>query len=100
LSEELLVQRHPVSQSVLDLEEDFDSQIHCAEGYIDRAITTNLNALSDSEIIHWYNQRAEDSENRIKELKLDLVVIPCPVLILTPTPCTSALLHCLTIHSS
>ena len=40
---DLAVQRHPIRQSVLDLEEDSDSQPHCAE----------------------------DSENRIKELKLD-----------------------------
>jgi hypothetical protein len=35
--------------------------------------------LSDSDIIHWYNQRAEDSENRIKELKLDFGgdTLPC-----------------------
>jgi hypothetical protein len=68
---DLAVQRHPVRQSVLDLEEDSDSPIHFAEGYIYRAIATNRSALSDSEITHWYIQRAEDSENRIKELKLD-----------------------------
>jgi len=34
-------------------------------------IATNRDELSDSQIIHCYNQRAEDSENRIKELKLD-----------------------------
>ena len=96
---DLVIQRHPMRQSVLDLDEDTDSQAHCAEGFIYRAIATNRSALCDSEIIHWYNQRAEDSENRIKELKLDLVVIPCPVLILTPTPCTSTWLHCLTIYS-
>jgi hypothetical protein len=32
---------------------------------------TNRSALSDSEIIHWNNQRAVDSETRIKELKFD-----------------------------
>ena len=40
-------------------------------GYVYRAIATNRDKLSDSEIIHWYNQRGEDSENRIKELKID-----------------------------
>ena len=51
----------------------------CAEGYVYRAIATNRNSMSDSEIIHWYNQRAEDSENRIKELKLDFGgdTLPC-----------------------
>jgi hypothetical protein len=39
--------------------------------YIYRAIATNLKILSDSKIVHFYNQRAEDSENRIKELKND-----------------------------
>ena len=42
-----------------------------ADGYIYRAIATNRTDLTDSESIHWYNQRAEASENRIKELKLD-----------------------------
>jgi hypothetical protein len=30
---------------------------------------TNLETLSDSKVIHFYNQRGEDSENRITELK-------------------------------
>ena len=34
-------------------------------GYVYRAIATNRDALSDSEVIHWYNQRGEHSENRI-----------------------------------
>ena len=48
-------------------------------GYIYRAIATNRDELSDSDIVHWYNQRAEDSENRIKELKSDVGgdVLPC-----------------------
>ena len=48
-------------------------------GYVYRAIATNRDQLSDSEIVHWYNQRAEDSENRIKELKLDFGgdTLPC-----------------------
>ena len=74
-----MIQRHPIRQSVLDLDEDTDSQAHCAEGFIYRAIATNRSALSDSEVIHWYNQRAEDSENRIKELELDFGgdTLPC-----------------------
>ena len=34
---------------------------------------------SDSEIVHWYNQRGEASENRIKELKSDFGgdTLPC-----------------------
>ena len=48
-------------------------------GYVYRAIATNRDSLSDSGIVHWYNQRAEDSENRIKELKLDFGgdTLPC-----------------------
>ncbi|MCP3667408.1 MAG: transposase [Gammaproteobacteria bacterium] len=48
-------------------------------GYVYRAIATNRDGLSDSQIIHWYNQRAEDSENRIRELKLDFGddTLPC-----------------------
>jgi len=35
--------------------------------------------MTDSEIVHWYNQRAEHSENRIKELKNDFAAnrMPC-----------------------
>ncbi len=36
-----------------------------------RAIATNQDNWADNQIVHWYNQRAEGSENRIKELKLD-----------------------------
>jgi hypothetical protein len=35
--------------------------------YIYRSIATNLETLSDSKVIHFYNQRGEDSENRIKD---------------------------------
>jgi len=51
---------------VVSDEESFE-----ADGYVYRAIATNRDALSDSELIHWYNQRAEACENRIKELKRD-----------------------------
>jgi hypothetical protein len=47
--------------------------------YLYRAIATNREYLTDSELVHWYNQRAEDSENRIKELKADFGAnrMPC-----------------------
>ncbi len=47
--------------------------------YIYRAIATNRERMSDSEVIHWYNQRGEHSENRLKELKLDMGAdrLPC-----------------------
>jgi len=63
----------------LDLDSEDDSEGVSMGGYIYRAIATNRDGLSDSQIVHWYNQRAEDSENRIKELKLDFGgdTLPC-----------------------
>ena len=76
---DLVVQRQPIRQSTLDLGDESDSETHCVQGYIYRAIATNRATLTDSQAIHWYNQRAEDSENRIKELKLDFGgdTLPC-----------------------
>jgi hypothetical protein len=50
-----------------------------ANGYTYRAIATSLDSMSDAEIINWYNQRAEKSENKIKELMLDFggAHMPC-----------------------
>ena len=64
-------------QQSLELDDDSESAIH--GGYLYRAIATNREALNDSELIHWYNQRAEHSENRIKELKQDFAAdaLPC-----------------------
>ena len=47
--------------------------------YCYRVIATNRDELTNNEIVHWYNQRAEDSENRIKELKVDFggAHMPC-----------------------
>ena len=47
--------------------------------YIYRCIATNMDAKTDFEIIDWYNQRAECSENKIKELKCDFGAedLPC-----------------------
>jgi len=44
-----------------------------------RAMASNRDELSDSEIVHGYNPRGEDSENRLKELKLDFGgdTLPC-----------------------
>ena len=69
----VIVQREP-KQGQLELSElDSHQQdtMTGSNGYIYRAIATNRTDLTDSQIIHWYNQRAEASENRIKELKLD-----------------------------
>lgn len=63
----------------IDLEGGDINDEAIVDGYIYRAIATNNVDKSNSEIIHWYNQRAEDSENRIKELKLDFggACLPC-----------------------
>ncbi len=107
----LVIQRTTLKgQASLDLDSQESSEAINQGGYVHRAIATNRDELSDSEIIHWYkvnwcvalregalgykvnwcvalregalgyNQRAEDSENRIKELKLDFGgdTLPCP----------------------
>ncbi len=74
----LIIQRKRIKgQAELDASQQSEEIIN--KGYIYRAIATNRDTLSDSEIIHWYNQRGEDSENRIKELKLDFGgdTLPC-----------------------
>jgi len=76
----LIIQRTKIEGQVeLDLTDSDHSDEVISGGYVYRAIATNRDTLSDSDIIHWYNQRAEDSENRIKELKLDFGgdVLPC-----------------------
>ncbi len=77
----LIIQRKITQgQADLDLERQEDgSEEISSGGYIYRAIATNRERWSDSQIIHWYNQRAEESENRIKELKLDFGgdTLPC-----------------------
>jgi hypothetical protein len=72
----VIVQRKPLQgQQLLDL--DTESTAH--GGYLYRAIATNREYLTNSQLIHWYNQRAEHSENRIKELKKDFAgeSLPC-----------------------
>ncbi len=65
-------------QACLDLADNTSDEM-AVGGYIYRAIATNKDHCSDSEIVHWYNQRGETSENRIKELKLDFGgdTLPC-----------------------
>ena len=66
----VIVQRKPLKgQAGFDLDEQADAETLTANGYLYRAIATNRDHLNDHQIVHWYNQRAEDSENRIKELK-------------------------------
>ena len=78
----LVVQRMPKrGQQSLDLGDDnvADEATMTDGTYIYRALATNRDELTDSEIVHWYNQRGEDSENRIKELKCDFAGarLPC-----------------------
>lgn len=76
----LIIQRKTLKgQGDLDLDSPDDSEGINLGGYLYRAIATNRETFTDSQIIHWYNQRADDSENRIKELKLDFGgdTLPC-----------------------
>ena len=77
----LIIQRKAIqgqTNLALDSADDSADEMNLG-GYVYRAIATNRDGLSDSQIVHWYNQRAEDSENRIKELKLDFGgdTLPC-----------------------
>ena len=76
----LIIQRKRIKgQGEIEFDTAQNSEEVISEGYIYRAIATNKDTLTDSQIIHWYNQRGEDSENRIKELKLDFGgdTLPC-----------------------
>ena len=76
----LVIQRQiKEGQGVLAFEDNTVADEHVAGHFIYRAIATNQETLSDSELVHWYNQRGEDSENRIKELKHDFGgdILPC-----------------------
>jgi hypothetical protein len=77
----VVVQRGLVSgQQTLDLPSLVEEEsIQCGH-YIYRAIAVSHQpAMSDSQWVHWYNQRGEHSENRIKELKIDFAAdrMPC-----------------------
>ncbi len=74
----IIIQRQLIDgQETLAL--DVDGQEMQAGRYCYRVFATNRDELTDNEIVHWYNQRAEDSENRIKELKADFggAHMPC-----------------------
>jgi len=91
----LVVQRQRIKgQTSLLLEETGDVETHCAQGRVYLTVAINRTDLSDREVIHWYkvnwcaasrdgalgcNPRAQDSDNRIKELKLDVGgdTLPC-----------------------
>jgi len=76
----LIIQRKALQgQASLELDAPNNADEMNLGGFVYRAIATNRDEFSDSQIVHWYNQRAEDSENRIKELKLDFGgdTLPC-----------------------
>ena len=76
----LVIQRKAIKgQFELGEDEPIDRTEMTGQGYIYRGIVTDQEDWTDSQIIHWYNQRGEDSENRIKELKLDFGgdILPC-----------------------
>lgn len=77
----IVIQRTQISQQQsLDLDDESSSGDALEmDGFIYRVIATNHDDWSDSKVIHWYNQRGEASENRIKELKLDMGgdCLPC-----------------------
>jgi len=61
---------------------DVDDQTIDCDRYVYRAIATNLDVLDgfdDSDVVHWYNQRGEASENRIRDMKQDFASgrMPC-----------------------
>ena len=59
-------------QQSLDLDDESSSRKAIEmDGFIYRVIAANHDDWSDSKVIHWFSQRGEGSENRIKELKLD-----------------------------
>ena len=80
----LIIQRQAkTGQLEIELEDDINeieaSDEYQNQRYIYRCIATNMDAKTDLEIIDWYNQRAECSENKIKELKCDFGAedLPC-----------------------
>ncbi len=87
----LVVQRRKIGEQAVDepLQLDLfgdgfvpvDGQCVRRGVYLYRAIATNLDGhgFSCSDVVHWYNQRAECSENRLKELRSDFAGarLPC-----------------------
>ena len=78
----LVVQRKRIDDddnSQLDNFINSDDETVVRGRFIYRAIATNLDELSDSALVHWYNQRGEASENRLKELRSDFAAarLPC-----------------------
>lgn len=77
----LIVQRLRIKgQQELGLETAEDQEAFCSGAYVYRAIAvSDYVDMGQSEWVHWYNERGEHSENRIKELKNDFAAgrLPC-----------------------
>jgi hypothetical protein len=77
----LIVQRRPIKgQQEMDFDDSSDQETFQSGAYLYRAIAVSPDVdLTDSQWVHWYNQRGEHSENRIKELKADFAAdrMPC-----------------------
>lgn len=78
----LIVQRKKIQGQVeldLDIETPNAEEEISMKGYVYRSIATNRDDWDNNDLIRWYNQRAEDSENRLKELKCDFGgdTLPC-----------------------
>jgi len=77
----LIVQRCLIKgQQEMDMEDLDDQETLRSGAYLYRAIAVSPDHdLTDSQWVHWYNQRGEHSENRIKELKADFAAdrMPC-----------------------
>jgi hypothetical protein len=77
----LIIQRRPIKgQQEMDFDGSQDQETFQSGAYLYRAIAVSPDVdLTDSQWVHWYNQRGEHSENRIKELKTDFAAdrMPC-----------------------
>ena len=76
---DLVIQRTLIDDGQMELGISDDGSGSMSSGrYIYRAIATNSKKNND-DLVDWYNQRADDSENRIKDLKLDFGAnrMPC-----------------------
>ena len=78
----LVVQRKRIDDndnSQLDIFINSDDETVVRGRFIYRAIAVNLDELSDSALVHWYNRCGEASENRLKELRSDFAAtkLPC-----------------------
>lgn len=76
---ELVIQRELIDKGQMEIGicDESSQSLSCGR-YMYRAIATNSNKNND-DLVKWYNQRADDSENRIKDLKLDFSAnkMPC-----------------------